>query len=122
MKTRVGPIANAPYPTVFHRIEVDVIDVRPEVVHVPDSMFPIPWLPEIVGATSAEFSDSTTFSQMPAEPGFDGLPPAGEVAVVFGQGEDGMDVVRQDDDGIYCKRAFMTDLAECHAKAANVVD
>ena len=45
MKGRPRPIREARNVPVFHRIEVRVFDVAPEVVHISDAVFPIPALP-----------------------------------------------------------------------------
>jgi len=43
----MGPIVHLGDVAVFHRIEMDVVDMRLEVGVIADGMFPIPALPDI---------------------------------------------------------------------------
>ncbi len=78
---------------VFHRVEVDVIDMLLQVIFVADLMFPIAPLPKVVFAFFILEQRYTLFHQGVGKMTFNGSPTAGVVVVIFWQLNDGVEVI-----------------------------
>ena len=96
----VGPIFNAPHQAMFHRIEMQVIHVPPEIAFVTDHMLPVPALPEggFVSLPPAVVQPFWTQQYSAAPLGnetFDHHLPFGDIGIPVRQGPDTMQMVRQ---------------------------
>jgi hypothetical protein len=91
-------------PSVFDGIDVDVIDMPFKILFIPDQVFPISPLP-YPAFTFACAACGTMFAmrKVAGERSFYQPPAQGEIAVVSRQCPDGMQVIRQYDNGIHRK-------------------
>lgn len=95
---------------VLDGIEVNVIAMSFKITIVPQCVFPVPSLPNAAFAFgAATCRPSLTGFHSSREHCLD-QPPAGrEIRIARRQGPDGMEVVRQNGDGLNCKRVASSD-------------
>ena len=94
---------------VFHRVEVDVIEMVLEVVFPFDRVLPEPGLPDSTApirlSTLRDFAFGTTRRKPPlSELRFDPLPSAGVIRIAPRHAPDGMKMIRQQHDRADLKR------------------
>src|SRR5437588_1748123 len=94
------PIAHTPRQSVFDRIEMDVIDMALKIAVVANGVLPKPALPKRELAIWPTLEPETRRYQFAAEMAFDPPPPAGKICIVRWQCQDGVQVIRKDDDGV----------------------
>jgi hypothetical protein len=116
------PVADPLHQAMFHGVVVNVTDMPREVVIVADRVLPIPPLPKRELTIAVPFDVPTRFEQMGAEISFDAPPPARKICIVSWQTEDGVQVIRQDHDGIDRKWSLLPGHTKCGAKRADMID
>src|SRR5215510_9510459 len=105
VEATVRPVANASDISVFHRIEMNVIDVTLEVRIVSDCVFPKPSLPDSRFAPLyLAPRPQLRRRQLAGESAFDLAPASRELGIARRQGPNGMEMVRHDADGVRCER------------------
>jgi hypothetical protein len=105
MEAAVRPVANPSDIAVLHRIEVDVIDVTLEVRIISNSVLPEPPLPDSRFAPpDLAPRPQLRRRQLAGESAFDLAPASREIGISRRQGPNGVEMVRQDADGIRCER------------------
>lgn len=87
MKGRERPIRDMVRQPMAYRVEMNVIHVRGVIAIIADRMFPKPALPD-AAFTPGHTACGTEFAgcYVPGEVGFDGVPAAGVIGIVLGQG------------------------------------
>ena len=93
MPRRKRPIVDIGHEPVFHRVRVDVFDMRREVVRVGDHVLPEPALPDPAFARAPAGHGIRLSRQAAREARLDAPPSTRKVRVAFGQGPDAMQVV-----------------------------
>ena len=99
------PVADPFHQAMLHGIVVNVVYVSGEVLVITDRVLPISPLPECEFAVRVPLDVRADFKQTGAEITFDASPPGRKVRIVYGQSEDGVQVIRQDHDCIDRKMA-----------------
>jgi hypothetical protein len=94
------PIAHSGYKTMFHGVEVNVIDVPLEISIIADCVFPEATLPKRVFPISVARDRSARLYDGGRESAFDQRPAIGEIGVSVGQRHDDVDMIGQHDDRI----------------------
>src|SRR5689334_18984027 len=96
MKRAVGPIGDLRYVSVFHRIEMNVIDVALQIAIVTDRMFPVPALPK-ASLASRQLAGRPRRIQWEAarKAGFDQAPAQREIRISVRHLPDRVQMVRQ---------------------------
>lgn len=84
---------------MFHRIEMNVVDVPPKVGFIPDRMLPIATLPNTFFSFDDLARRSRSCPGAARESALDQRPTGGEVGIIFGQSPNCMEVVWQN---TYC--------------------
>ena len=98
MEGRMRPIRDTLHESVFHRIEVDVVDVALIVAFVANAMFPIAALPEAaLGFVQATWRASFAGCDAPRKAGFDQPPTGRKIVIPRRQLPQAMQVIRQHD-------------------------
>ena len=107
---------------MFHGIEVNVVDMTLEIAVIANSVFPVTSLPQSKVAVAVTLHGLSRGDRVGAEVPFDSPPPSGKIRVRLRQGEDCMEVIRQNYDRVDRKRPFLPSLAKRGAKRANMID
>jgi hypothetical protein len=109
--------------TVLHRIEVNVIDVTLEVRIISDCVLPKPSLPESRFAPLyLTLRPQLRRRQLAGESAFDLAPAFREIGIAGRQGPNGMEMVRQDADGVRCERQALLNLTINLPQALDMLD
>ena len=96
-KRGIRPVPHADGVAVFHRIEVNVVEVPRRILLVAQGVFPIPTLPDPALALGGAAGGAPFASgQSVRKAAFDQAPTQGEIRIVLGQGPDHVQVIRQD--------------------------
>src|ERR1043166_7658968 len=116
------PVADARDEAVPHRVEMNVIDVACKIGLVADGVLPEPSLPKCIVPVRMAPRRRTRCDHMVAEMSLDPPPAPREIRISRRQGENRMQMIRQDYDGIDRVRAFTPAHAERRAQRADVID
>lgn len=116
------PVADPFHQAMLHGIVVNVVYVSGEVLVVTDRVLPISPLPECEFAVRVPLDVRADFKQTGAEITFDASPPGRKVRIVYGQSEDGVQVIRQDHDCIDRKWPLLPGHAKRSAKYCDAID
>jgi hypothetical protein len=106
---------------VLDRIEMHVVDVPLEISLVSNRVLPEAPLPEHVFAIAMTRHRHAVGHQPMREVRFDALPAAGEVGIACRQRPDGMQVIRQDHDGLDREWTLVPRKTESHPQSAHVM-
>jgi hypothetical protein len=119
----VWPFRDAPNVVVFHRIEVNVIDMGREVIVVADHVLPVTALPDAsLAAAGAGLGSPLAAGQGAGEDRLD-QPPAGRKIVVAGwQRPDAVEVIGKHHPGVDGERAAAAGDANRLAQSVNVAN
>jgi hypothetical protein len=115
MKRRVRPIAHSGDKTVFHGIEVNVIDVPFEILLITNDVFPESTLPQRYLAISVTSDRSARLDDGGGEPTLDQVSTIWKIGVSFGQCHDDVEVIGQYDHGIDRERMIAPGRDHCQA-------
>lgn len=86
---------------MLHGIDITIFDVAAVVGFIADQVLPEPSLPDTAFvARDTRIAAPILFWQRPCKPALDQPPPHREVAIVWRQGPDPMQMIRQHDEGI----------------------
>src|SRR4030065_1801564 len=101
----MGPITRTLDATVLDRVPVDVINMTPIIVRIPDQMFPIAMLPErallaLRASSSHEIRTIQADATALRHSAFDDLPTCREIAVIERQCPDTMQMIWQQHPGV----------------------
>src|SRR5690606_4298250 len=91
MDGRMRPVAGAAHVAMLHRIDVDVVDMRPQVTLIANSMLPEPALPDAAFTfVFAAGGNHLSLWNRSGESALDQGPAPGEIRIVFRQRPYGM--------------------------------
>jgi hypothetical protein len=91
---------------MFARIEMNVINMPREVAFIANPMLPKPSLSKRKIAARIALQRRAGMNQCAAETPFDPPPASRKIRVIRRQGEDGMQVIGENDNRLDCKRAL----------------
>jgi len=117
------PIGHAAHQTVFHRIDVAILDVPSLIRVVSDQVFPKSPLPNTAFAARASHrAQALHFGNGAGEPDFDPAPSDRIVRVAGRQCPDGMQVVRQNDERVDMEEIALLRFSDRFAECVDFVD
>ena len=106
MERGMRPSFGRIYQAMFHRVEMNILNVLDEVILIPDLMFPKTVLPDGLFACAKKGIRLTTLEFITAFPAEITLylpPPHREIGIVFRQGPNTMEMIGQQHKSIYGK-------------------
>jgi hypothetical protein len=107
---------------MLYRIEMNIFDMTDKIAVISDLMFPETALPDSLFSfikLRCRLPSSELFPAMPAEVTLDLAPSRGEVVVIFRQGPDAMQMVRQQHKSVDGKRVSFQDGLESFSQQWN---
>lgn len=121
VKCGVRPIFRRVRQSVFHRIEVNVMEVLFVVVRIANGVFPITWLKHSSSALLLLCGRNMSLSTGPVlrEPSFDPCPSLGVFRVILRQRPKAMQMVRQQDDRGDIERPSLATIRDGRTKKAS---
>jgi hypothetical protein len=115
VKRGVRPVAWCRNQAVFDRVVMDIFHVAPEILLVPDCMFPKPPLPDSLFLFPQARGGREGFmanAALPRKGGFDKPPPGRKITVTGRQSPEAVDMIGQHHHGIHQERMSRYDRLE----------
>jgi hypothetical protein len=120
---RIRPIANTTYMTVLDRIEMNIVAVALEIGFVPQRVLPeapLPDAPFAFGHTAVR--RALARRHRARECTLDEPPPRREIRIAIRKRPDGVEMIRQDHDGIESEGVILLDITKGAAQSSDMID